>query len=162
MSRFAVLLLIVFALGASFIFGFQTRDALIYDPQTINSSTLNSGTYEVTRVIDGDTVELANGVTVRYEGIDAPEQSSTKGKVATKRNTELVLGKLVRIEIAEGKDLYGRALAYVWLDNVMINELLIKEGFATPYFPPKQKKPKYWDQLETAEKEAQKRADVDE
>jgi len=30
-------------------------------------------TYEVSRVIDGDTIELSNGEQVRYIGIDTPE-----------------------------------------------------------------------------------------
>ena len=112
----------------------------------------------VARVIDGDTVELANGERVRFIGIDTPEsQYNSKlkrdakrskkdyntiiamGKKATIFTRSLVGGKKVRLEFdIEKKDRYGRLLAYVYLpDGRMLNAELVKEGYAQVYtFPP--------------------------
>ena len=95
---------------------------------------------KVIKVMDGDTIELENHVVVRYLGIDAPEiaHDSTPadcfGDEAKARNATLVLGKKVKLQYehtGEKFDHYGRALAYVFLeDGTFVNELLIREGYA--------------------------------
>lgn len=99
---------------------------------------------EVQKVIDGDTVKLADGRIVRYIGIDTPETGAGRRKVecfakeAAERNRELVEGKRVRLEkdVSE-TDRYGRILRFVYLDGVFVNELLVKEGYATAFpYPP--------------------------
>jgi micrococcal nuclease len=99
----------------------------------------------VTRVIDGDTIELENGEKVRYIGINTPEIHHPKksvecfGKEAAKKNEELVLGKKVRLEkdVSE-TDKYKRLLRYVYLeDGIMVNRQLIQDGYAClDTFPP--------------------------
>lgn len=91
----------------------------------------------VTRVIDGDTIEIAGGERVRYIGIDTPETVSPRkpiqcfGKEASQRNTELVLGKNVRlVSDVRDRDQYGRLLRYVYVDDLFINRELIAEGYA--------------------------------
>lgn len=91
----------------------------------------------VSSVVDGDTIVLVGGKRVRYIGVDTPETKHPKksvecfGKEASARNAELVLGKTVRLEkdVSE-TDRYGRLLRYVWVDDRMINEQLVAEGFA--------------------------------
>lgn len=112
----------------------------------------------VTKVIDGDTVELENKERVRFIGIDTPEIwesdklerdiKRTKkdketiirmGKAASLFTKSLVGGKRVRLEFdVEKKDRYGRLLAYVYLpDGKMLNAELLREGYAQIYtFPP--------------------------
>lgn len=98
----------------------------------------------VVQVIDGDTVILANGEHVRYIGIDTPETvHPTKGvecfgPEATKRNRQLVEGKLVRMERdTSDRDGYGRLLRYVYVDVLFVNAVLVEEGYAySTYFPP--------------------------
>lgn len=99
---------------------------------------------KVTRVIDGDTVELETGQKVRYIGIDTPETVSPSkpvqcfGKEASNKNKELVLGKQVRLEkdVSE-TDKYGRLLRYVWIGDILINEVLVREGYAqSSTYPP--------------------------
>ena len=88
----------------------------------------------VTSVIDGDTVELADGRHVRYLGIDAPESGEYYAENATERNRELVEGKTV--ELQKGKqdnDQYGRLLRYVYVDGVFVNAELIAGGYAKVY-----------------------------
>ncbi len=98
----------------------------------------------VARVIDGDTIELADGRTVRYIGIDTPEtKHPTKGvqcfgKEASMHNQSLVLGKNVVLENdVSTTDRYGRLLKYVWLDGELINYRLVAEGYAlASSYPP--------------------------
>ena len=52
----------------------------------------------VTRVIDGDTVELSNGERVRLIGIDTPEIDEYYYEEATEELRSLIEGKTVRME----------------------------------------------------------------
>jgi micrococcal nuclease len=117
-------------------------------PQTTEHERSAGTSASVVSVIDGDTieVELENGVTerVRYIGIDTPETVHPSkpvqcfGKEASARNKELVLGKAITlVRDVTDRDRYGRLLRYVYVDNVMINETLVREGYANVYtYPP--------------------------
>ena len=88
----------------------------------------------VVRVIDGDTVELADGRRVRYLGIDTPETGEDYSSEASTRNKELVEGKVV--ELQRGKrdqDEYGRLLRYVYVNGVFVNAELVAQGYAKAY-----------------------------
>lgn len=97
-------------------------------------------------VHDGDTITLEDGRKVRYIGMDTPELVSKNVKAdepfsheARDRNKQLVLGRKVRLEIGDEKeDHYGRTLAYIWIadangKDLMVNEVLVREGLATSY-----------------------------
>lgn len=98
----------------------------------------------VTEVIDGDTIRLKTGETVRYIGIDTPETKHPHkpvecfGKEATQKNIELVLGRNVRlIKDVSDVDKYGRLLRYVYVGDVFINKELVRQGYAyATAFPP--------------------------
>jgi micrococcal nuclease len=101
----------------------------------------------VTRVVDGDTVEVSvGGATedVRYIGIDTPESVVPDqpvecfGKRAGRFNARLVDGEDVRLVFdAERRDQYGRLLAYVYLGDELVNAELVRRGFArTLTIPP--------------------------
>lgn len=137
-------------------------------PQTTTSIPLAPTYAKVTKVIDGDTIELENGQKVRYIGIDTPETNHpTKrvecyGKEATQRNKELVAGKIVRLEKDVSEiDRFGRLLRYVYIENtatpsasIFVNELLVKEGYAfAATFPPDVK---YSELFLSAQQEARK------
>lgn len=95
-------------------------------------------------VIDGDTILLSNGESVRYLGIDTPEtHHPTKGlecygPEATERNRQLVASKQVRlIKDQTDRDRYGRLLRYVYTDGTFVNAVLVEDGYAFPsYYPP--------------------------
>ncbi len=117
---------------------------------------------KVTRVVDGDTidVEIAGKIErVRYIGIDTPETVDPRkpvqcfGVEASKKNKELVEGKMVRLEKdITDRDRYKRLPRYIWLGDTLINQTLVEQGFATSYsYPPDIK---YQDKFVAAEKKA--------
>ena len=95
-----------------------------------------SQTVRIFRVIDGDTVVTENNQKIRLIGIDTPEVTANNpkkclGDSATAKMKELVEGKDVILEKdISDTDIYGRLLMYVWVDNKMVNETLVQEGFA--------------------------------
>ncbi len=92
-------------------------------------------TYLVTRVVDGDTVVLENGDSVRLLGIDTPERGQPCYKEATTWLKELILKKEVIVERdIEDKDRYERSLRYIFYNGTFVNELLVREGYAYLYF----------------------------
>ncbi len=103
---------------------------------------LRAGEFEAlcARVIDGDTIELADGEHVRYIGIDTPEMRPVEAwaEAATAANRELVEGRVVRLELdVQERDRYGRLLAYVWAGDVLVNEELVRRGLAqVSTYPP--------------------------
>ncbi|NEU29733.1 thermonuclease family protein [bacterium LRH843] len=96
----------------------------------------------VSKVVDGDTinVRLENGheEKVRLLLIDTPESVHPAKPVqpfgieaSEFTNALLEKGTMVRVELDVGeRDRYGRLLAYVWIGEVMLNELLLQEGLA--------------------------------
>lgn len=121
---------------------------------------LNLEYVKVERVIDGDTISIEGGKVVRYIGIDTPEIVDPRkpvqcyAKEATARNKELVEGQIVGLEkdISE-TDKYNRLLRYVYKDDILINELLVKDGYAhSSSYPPDIK---YQDKFRIAQQEAQ-------
>ena len=90
-------------------------------------------------VIDGDTIALENGETVRYLGVDTPETvNPTKpvqcyGPEASEANRQLVGGKRVRLERCPDRDQYGRLLRYVYVDGVFVEAELVRGGYAYVY-----------------------------
>lgn len=114
---------------------------------------------KVVRVIDGDTIEIENKKTVRYIGIDTPELHDPRrpvecfAKESYEKNKKLVEGKTVRLEkdVSE-TDKYKRLLRYVFIDDLFVNDFLIRNGFANiSTYPPDVK---YADKFQEAEKEA--------
>ncbi|NVB85178.1 MAG: thermonuclease [Kofleriaceae bacterium] len=88
---------------------------------------------KVTRVLDGDTVELENGDKIRYLLVDTPEVSGggdCYGANAKQFNSDLVLGKTIQISYdVECTDAYDRTLAYVTVNGQEVNSLLIQRGY---------------------------------
>ncbi|GAF73794.1 unnamed protein product [marine sediment metagenome] len=77
----------------------------------------------VVGVVDGDTCILDNGQRVRYLGINAPERGDALFEEATQANNNLVAGKKVRLEPQDpSRDKKERLLAYVFVDEVFVNE----------------------------------------
>lgn len=96
----------------------------------------------VREVIDGDTVILTDGRTLRYIGIDALEvrrytqdswvyDPQPFGLEAKQFNQRLVEGRPLRLEFdVEKTDRYDRLLGYCFVDGIFVNARLLEEGFA--------------------------------
>jgi micrococcal nuclease len=110
-------------------------------------------TVTVATVVDGDTVELADGRRVRYIGLNTPERDQPYYQEAAEANRQLVAGKEVQLELdVETFDQYGRTLAYVWVDGLMVNREIISRGFANVFTVPPNVR--YEAELRAAEREA--------
>lgn len=108
----------------------------------------------VVEVTDGDTivVRLPSGdERVRLIGIDTPELHASEkldremarsgrsreaiqamGRAARDFTATTLRGRTVALETdVERRDRFGRLLAYVWLDDVLVNERIVEGGWAT-------------------------------
>lgn len=99
--------------------------------------SLPEGDYPVERVVDGDTLLLRNRARIRLLGIDAPETVRPNhpiepwGKEASEFLRRATIGRSVRLEFdRERVDRYGRFLAYVWVEDTLLNEALLRAGLA--------------------------------
>lgn len=118
----------------------------------------------VSKVVDGDTIALASGETVRLIGIDTPETVDPRrpvgcfGKEASNEVKKLLTDKAVILQkdVSE-TDKYKRLLRYVFLpldsgQILFVNDYLVREGFAKVLtYPPDVK---YNERFRQAEQEA--------
>lgn len=115
---------------------------------------------ECTRVIDGDTIELADGERVRYIGMDTPEMRPVEAwaKAATEANRELVEGQsVIIVPDVELRDRYGRMLAYVYVDSIFVNAELVRRGLAqVATYPPNVRYQDYFLKLQREAREARR------
>lgn len=89
---------------------------------------------QVVRVIDGDSVLLKTAddrppIEIRLHGIDAPEGCQEGGPEAREALQEMLRGRLVRASM-RGRDHYGRSLATLEVDGVVVNQRMVAEGHA--------------------------------
>jgi len=113
----------------------------------------------VIKCYDADTITIASKLpykesplyrlSVRLTGIDAPEikgKSEEEKEIAKQARdfvSNLILNKYVRLENVESEK-YGRILADVYIGDVHLNELLIKERYAVKYGGGTKLKPTSW------------------
>ena len=69
---------------------------------------------------------------IRLYGIDSPEKRQAFGKKAEQFTSEMVYGKTVKVDIRD-VDRYGRYVALIEVDGQILNETLIKKGYAWVY-----------------------------
>jgi len=144
-----VFLLAFFVTSYAYLLGFYLDHPLVvYAPVTNNpdpiTSSATKSTEKVIRVIDGDTFEINGGIKVRLIGVDTPEMKNKNKTVdcfaqEAKRKLETLIGgeEVVLVKDVSETDKYGRLLRYVYLGDEMINDTLIKEGYARiSTFPP--------------------------
>lgn len=90
----------------------------------------------VRRAVDGDTLLMENGVRIRLIGVDTPETKHPDrppepfGAEASEFTRQRVEGRNVRLEYdRERYDDHRRTLAYVFIDDQMLNEELLRGGY---------------------------------
>jgi hypothetical protein len=100
------------------------------------TTTTAAAVLTITKVVDGDTVDLSTGATVRLIGIDTPEIGQCGYHEATDRLVSLVGGQTVTLEAGSRDDIdkYGRLLRYVLVNDVDSGGVLVSEGLAVPRY----------------------------
>lgn len=98
---------------------------------------------KVVRVVDGDTVimlvdqglRLFQELSLRMEGINAPERNAAGGTAATEHLRSLLpVGKQCVIETHKNPtDKYGRWLATIYVEGQNVNLVMVEDGHAVPY-----------------------------
>ena len=91
---------------------------------------------KVVGVADGDTITVLGArkqVRIRLYGIDTPEKGQAFGKKAKRFTSKMVFGKVVELEVMD-TDRYERTVALVAVNNRILNEALLKAGYAWVYY----------------------------
>lgn len=118
----------------------------------------------VVKVVDGDTIEITGGQSIRLIGIDTPETVDPRrpvgcfGKEASNETKKLLTGREVILQKdVSDTDKYKRLLRYIYLpldqgQILFVNDYLVREGFARVMtYPPDVK---FNDQFRMAEQVA--------
>ncbi len=95
----------------------------------------------VTRVIDGDTIDVRLGdetVRIRYVQTNTPERDEPCFRESTQANADLVANKTVRLLPSKrDEDPFGRLLRFVYVGDVNVERVLVEQGFAeVVLYPP--------------------------
>jgi len=142
----------------TYIFAFPENDNNITWEETLQFSVpIKSG--RVIKVYDGDSITIAAKLpfddstlyrfSVRLNGIDTPEikgknaDEKEAAKLARDALSNLILNKNIILKNVDNEK-YGRVLADVYLDELHINEWLIKERYAIRYDGGAKKSPESW------------------
>ena len=97
------------------------------------AATLHGQTAKVAYVSDGDSFVIEPRERVRMIGVNAPELKDKFGLESKEHLLKLIRGKTVTLErdpLNQDRDIHGRLLRYVTLDNVDINRQMIADGYA--------------------------------
>lgn len=97
-----------------------------------NATPSRPGAVDVIDVIDGDTIKIAGGQSVRLIGIDTPERGQCGYTEAAFVLASLIRGRPVVLVpgARTDTDRYGRLLRYVEVDGVDVNLEMIRSGRA--------------------------------
>lgn len=91
---------------------------------------------QLLKVIDGDSLRVkyrGSTLEIRLIGVDAPEYGQEYSRKARDFTRDFCRDSPLRLEFdQERRDRYGRTLAYVHADGVMLNEELVRAGLAVP------------------------------
>lgn len=119
------------------------------DGHSPRDAPLAEGEYSVARVVDGNTLVVVvpssttsleaapRHVQVRLLGVDVPEGAATDqlveqiGEAAAAFLRERLSDKHVRLQFGRRRiDEFDRVLAYVFVDELLVNEELVRAGLA--------------------------------
>ena len=109
---------------------------LLFFSNVILAKTINGKP----RIIDGDTIHIKSNK-IRLHGIDAPETKQTCkindevwfcGKQSTKELKKLINKQEVKC-ITNDVDIYNRFVAICYVNEININQWMVKSGWAIAY-----------------------------
>ncbi|MBD2383860.1 thermonuclease family protein [Cylindrospermum sp. FACHB-282] len=114
---------------------------LLVSCQAKNQGAENQAQVKVARVVSGQSLEVLGMAEqpnlisqVRLIGIDAPDVRQRPWGDEAKQLLETLIGNVEKPVVLEfdleAQDKIGRTLAYVWKDKVLLNEELVKQGYA--------------------------------
>lgn len=90
----------------------------------------------VVSVADGDTITVLDDARqqhkIRLYGIDAPEKKQDWGQASKKYLSEMIFGKIVKVEVMD-IDLYKRSVGKVYIDDKYVNLEMVRAGMAWHY-----------------------------
>ncbi len=118
-------------------------------PASEIAPSIATNRYAVVEVSDGDTIKInmdGKVEEIRFVGVDTPETRDPRkavqcyGKAATQFTKSKLEGKQVRLEadtLGTNRDRYDRLLRYVYVDDILVNAEIVKQGygFANTGFP---------------------------
>lgn len=148
----------VLFLLAMFLFGCAKEEVIpeeiVFEEEVITNETAVEAfppTQDVVfMVLRGDTLTLPIGSEVSLIGVKSPDRGEPCFGESRARLKELVLDETVTLQRdVTDMSYYGRYLRYVFVDELFVNEVMIKEGLAK-YVEPKNNT-KYSDLLYAAE-----------
>ena len=133
---------------------------LLVSCQSHNNSSIIPANVKIARVVSGQSLEVLgmeaqpNLISqVRLIGLDAPDIRQLPWGEDAKQLVEGLIGganQAVNLEFdLEAKDKFNRTLAYVWKDKLLLNEEIVKQGYAL--FVARSPNHKYDQRLERAQ-----------
>lgn len=112
--------------------------SIYYPPQeALSGKIVSSYTREqaiLSRVIDGDTIELDNGEHVRLLGINTPEKNMPYANNASYFLKQFVNKTIILERDREDIDKYKRKLRYIFYEDRFLNLEILENGFANAYY----------------------------
>jgi endonuclease YncB( thermonuclease family) len=120
-KKYALLLALLLALSlanAFYLFSFAEKKS-------------SQETAIVARVIDGDTLQLRDGRTIRLINVNSPEKGMPNADLS-KQFLKSFENKSIQIETTE-QDKYQRTLARIYSSSLYLNLELVEQGLASKY-----------------------------
>ena len=106
----------------------------------------------ITKIIDGDTIIVEGGETIRLLGIDCDEKGKKCYTPAKNYIENNFLGKTAVLKSGkDDKDIYGRSLRYIFVDGKNVNVEMVAQGFCVARI---QDEDKYSNEIRAAESDA--------
>lgn len=104
------------------------------------SPAMASEALTITRIVDGDSARLSNGLELRLLDVDAPEirgrcpAEIDLAQRAKRFFADAIRDHSYRVEIDDRKhDKYGRTLAHVIIEGKDLSQMIIAAGLGRPY-----------------------------
>ena len=101
-------------------------------PTTLVAPTVAAAIPLTATVVDGDTITMSDGTTVRLIGIDTPERGQCGYEDSSATIAQLIGGQYVTLVPGARDDIdrYGRLLRYVEVNGVDVDLAMIESGHA--------------------------------
>lgn len=91
---------------------------------------------KVIAITDGDTLKVVDHKNIQHKirlvEIDTPEKGQPYGQKAKDALSDLVFGKMVRVDVVT-TDKYGRLVGHIYLNDLHVNKEMVRLGAAWAY-----------------------------